>query len=64
MSVPWHGHDHLSLLTGDGDGSVFVVLDGGAALLNQCAVARSSEECWDTSSSSSDPLGQGSLQKK
>ena len=54
---------HLSLFTGDGNGAVLVVFDGGASLLDEGTIAGSGEEGWDPSPACSDPLCQCALRK-
>lgn len=54
-------HSHLSLLTGDGDAAIFVVLNRRASLLDQCAIASGCEEGWNPSTPSPDPLCKSTL---
>lgn len=54
-------HSHLSLLTGDGNAAIFVVLDRRASLLDQCAMACGCEEGWNPSTPCSDPLCKSTL---
>lgn len=49
-------HSYLSLLTGDDNAAIFVVLNRRSTLLDQCAIASGSEEGWNPSTPSSDPL--------
>ena len=55
---------HLSLLTRNGNAAVFVVLDRGASLLDQSAIASGCEEGWNPSTPCSDPLCESTLWKK
>lgn len=62
----WTGkpHFYLSLFTGDGDASVFVVLDWRAPLLDQRSISSRCEEGWNPSSACSNSLCQSTLQGK
>lgn len=57
-------NSHLSLLTGDGNAAIFVVLNRRASLLDQCAVAGGREEGWNPGTPGPDPLCQSSLKKR
>lgn len=56
-------HSHLSLLTGDGNAAIFVVLNRRASLLDQSAIAGGCEEGWNPGTPSPDSLGKSSLRK-
>lgn len=53
---------HLSLLTGDGNAAILVVLDGGPSLLYQRAVTRCGEKGRDPCAPCPNPLCQRTLQ--
>lgn len=55
-SQPPSPHTHLSLLTGDSNATILVVLDRRASFLDQCAVASGCKEGWNSGTTSPDPL--------
>lgn len=54
-------HSHLSLFTGNGNATIFVVLDRRATLLDKSTIASSSEEGWNPSSPCPDSLCKSTL---
>lgn len=63
MVQPQQGsqHPHLSLLTGDSNAAILVVLNWRTSLLDQCAIASGCEEGWNPSTPSPDPLCESTL---